>query len=51
VQESEEVGKSIIVDFDLQEQPVGIEILNASKLFGGKIEVSIALPLPESIDE
>ncbi|MFQ6124461.1 MAG: DUF2283 domain-containing protein [Candidatus Heimdallarchaeota archaeon] len=47
-QESDEVGKGIIVDYDEEGEPAGIEVLNASRLFGGKKEVSIQLAITES---
>ena len=49
VQESDEVGKGIIIDYDSKGEPIGIEVLKASRLFGGKKEVSIELALTESL--
>ena len=49
IQESDEVGVGIIVDYDAEGEPVGIELLKASRLFGGKKEVSIELALTESL--
>ncbi|HMF32641.1 MAG TPA: DUF2283 domain-containing protein [Candidatus Lokiarchaeia archaeon] len=51
VEESDEVSKGIIIDYNATEEPVGIEILKASRLFKGKKEVLVELPLPESLEE
>lgn len=48
IDESDEVGKGIIIDFDLKKEPVGIEILGASKLFGGEKQMKVEMALAES---
>ncbi len=47
--ESDDLGKGLIVDYDEEGEPVGIELLKASRLFGGKKEVSIELALTEAL--
>ncbi|MHA1974234.1 MAG: DUF2283 domain-containing protein [Candidatus Hodarchaeales archaeon] len=49
IKETEESGKGLIIDYDDNGDPVGIELLNASRLFGGKKEVSVKLSLTEAI--
>ncbi len=49
IAESDEVGKGIIIDFTADEEPVGIEVLKASRLFGGKREISVELGITESL--
>ncbi len=48
VKESNEIGKGVIIDYDEGKEPVGIEVLKASRLFGGKREIYIELGLMES---
>ncbi len=48
VKESNEIGKGIIIDYDEGNEPVGIEVLKASRLFGGKREIQVELGLLES---
>ncbi len=36
IEESDEIAKGMIVDYDSEKKPVGIEILDASQLFGGQ---------------
>ncbi len=47
IQRSDELGKGVIIDYDEKGELVGIELLRASRLFGGKKEVSIELGLTE----
>ena len=47
IDESDEIAKGIIIDYDIEQNPVGIEILNASKLFGGKREMKVEMALAE----
>ena len=49
IKESDESGKGLIIDYDENGEPVGIELLQASRLFGGKKEVSVELSLTEAI--
>ena len=49
VKESDESGKGLIIDYDEKGEPVGIELLQASRLFGGKKEVSVELSLTEAV--
>lgn len=48
IKESDELGKGVIIDYDEMGEPVGIELLKASRLFGGKKEFSVELSLTES---
>lgn len=36
VDESDEVSKGVVVDYDRKGKPVGIEVLDASRLLGGR---------------
>ncbi len=49
IKESGEPGKGLIIDYDEKGEPVGIELLQASRLFGGKKEVSVELSLTEAV--
>ncbi|UCE13551.1 MAG: DUF2283 domain-containing protein [Candidatus Heimdallarchaeota archaeon] len=49
IKESDESGKGLIIDYDEAGEPVGIELLHASRLFGGKKEVSVQLSLTEEV--
>jgi len=49
IKESDESGKGLIIDYDERGEPVGIELLQASRLFGGKKEVSVELSLTEAV--
>ncbi|MHA1225533.1 MAG: DUF2283 domain-containing protein [Candidatus Hodarchaeales archaeon] len=49
IKETDESGKGLIIDYDENGDPVGIELLKASRLFGGKKEVSVKLSLTEAI--
>ncbi|MBU1125432.1 MAG: DUF2283 domain-containing protein [Candidatus Omnitrophica bacterium] len=49
IQESDEIAKGIILDYDASGQPVGIEFLNAARLFGGKKELQVEMALTEHI--
>jgi len=48
IKDSDEPGKGLIIDYDEKREPVGIELLQASRLFGGKKEVSVELSLTEA---
>ncbi len=49
IEESDEVGRGVIVDYDKKGEPVGIEFLRAAKLFGGHKEMHVELALTESL--
>lgn len=45
IQESDEVSEGVVVDYDKDGRPVGIEILDASTLLGAipqKVELAVA---------
>jgi len=45
IEESDEIAKGFIVDYDVEGTPVAIEILNASRVLGGramKVELALA---------
>jgi len=49
IEESDELSDGIIVDYDTFGKPVGIEFLDAAKLFGGKKEFQVEMALTEEI--
>lgn len=49
IDESDEVAEGIIVDYDLKRKPLGIEILDADRFFGGHKEMQVELALTEEI--
>ena len=49
IDESDEVAQGVIIDYDDNGQPLGIEFLDAAKLFGGKKELHIEMALTENI--
>lgn len=49
IQESDELADGIIVDFDASGKPVGIEFLEAAKLFGGRRELQVEMSLTENL--
>ena len=49
IDESDEITKDIIVDYDVSGKPVGIEFLHAAKLFGGRKELQVEMALTEDI--
>ena len=49
IEESDEVAQGIIVDFDAGGKAVGIEFLDAAKLFGGRKELQVEMALTENI--
>ena len=46
IEESDEIAKGFIVDYDIEGNPVAIEILGASRVLGGK-EMRVELALAE----
>ena len=51
IEESDEISKDVIVDYDASGKPVGIEFLNAAKLFGGRKELQVEMALTENIKQ
>ena len=49
IQESDELADGIIVDYDAIGKPVGIEFLDAAKLFGGRKELQVEMSLTENL--
>ncbi len=49
IQESDELGNGIIIDYDASGKPVGIEFLEAAKLFGGRKELQVEMSLTENL--
>ena len=49
IQESDELANGIIVDYDVTGKPVGIEFLDAAKLFGGRRELQVEMSLTENL--
>ncbi|MDI6606418.1 MAG: DUF2283 domain-containing protein [Candidatus Omnitrophota bacterium] len=49
IDESDEISKGIIVDYDVSGKPVGIEFLDAAKLFGGRKELQVEMALTEDL--
>ena len=49
IEESDEIAEGIIVDFDAGGKAVGIEFLDAAKLFGGRKELQVEMTLTENI--
>jgi len=49
IEESDEIAKWMIVDFDAENNPVGIEILKASQFFEGKREMKVEMGLTEDV--
>ncbi len=49
IQESDELADGIIVDYDAAGKPVGIEFLEAAKLFGGRRELQVEMSLTENL--
>ncbi len=49
IDESDEISEGIIVDYDVSGKPVGIEFLNAARLFGGRKELQVEMALTEDI--
>lgn len=47
IEESDEIAAGMIVDYDSEQKPVGIEILDASQLFGGQREMKVEMALAE----
>lgn len=45
IEESDEIKPGIIIDFDAEGNPVGIEFLDAYKIFAGIPEVKVELPV------
>ena len=49
IEESDEISDGVIVDYDRSGKPVGIEFLDAAKLFGGHKELQVEMALTEDI--
>jgi uncharacterized protein YuzE len=49
IDESDEIAEGIIVDYDSKRKPLGIEILDAARLFGGHKAMQVELALTEEI--
>ena len=49
IEESDEISDGVIVDYDSSGKPVGIEFLDAAKLFGGHKELQVEMALTEDI--
>ncbi len=49
IEESDEVAEGIIIDYDTSGKAVGIEFLDAAKLFGGRKELQVEMALTENI--
>ncbi len=49
IEESDEIAEGIIVDYDASGKAVGIESLDAAKLFGGRKELQVEMALTEHI--
>ena len=49
IEESDEIAEGIIVEFDAGGKAVGIEFLDAAKLFGGRKELQVEMALTEHI--
>ena len=49
IEESDEITEGVIVDYDALGKPVGIEFLDAAKLFGGHRELQVEMVLTEDI--
>ncbi len=49
IEESDEIAEGVIVDYDTAGKPVGIEFLDAAKLFGGHKEFQVEMALTEDI--
>lgn len=43
IDESDEVKEGLIVDYDAEGKPIGIEVLDATELLGEKWEVAVEL--------
>ena len=49
VDESDEVSAGVVVDYDRKGKPVGIEVLDASRLVGGHPHLQVDFALAELI--
>ena len=43
IDESDELGHGVIMDYDHKGRPVGIEVLDASKMIGGRPHLQVDL--------
>lgn len=43
IDESDEVSSGVVVDYDRKGKPVGVEVLDASRLLGGRPNVQVEL--------
>jgi uncharacterized protein YuzE len=46
IEESDEVSQGVIIDYDIEGQPMAIEILDASRILGGR-EMKVELAVSE----
>ena len=49
IQESDGLADGILVGYDAAGKPVGIEFLEAAKLFGGRRELQVEMSLTENL--
>lgn len=49
IEESDEIAEGVIIDYDVSGKPVGIEFLDAAKLFGGRKELQVEMALTEDL--
>ena len=47
IDESDEISEGIVVDYDVAGKPVGIELLKAARLLGGRKELQVEMALAE----
>lgn len=48
IEDSDEVAKGMVVDYDAEGIPLGIEIMGASAILGGEREMRVELAFAES---
>ena len=47
IEDSDEVANGVVVDYDAEGKPLGIEIMGASAVLGGKREMQVELAIAE----
>ena len=47
IEESDEISPGVVVDYDRKGQPVGIEVLDAARLVGGRSHLQVDFGLAE----